>query len=113
MKRILIAILFFNSFTCAETGKITNTEVINQTGVYCPYAEMDGHRHCFRQSQSIRVTVQLGNMKYSAEYGVGWASGLIVGDPIEATVKKNKLILTNPSGKTAKKNVVRREHVTY
>ena len=105
---VLLAIFVASlSFAHAETGKITNTEVINQTGFDRPY----GPRHCFGQGQSIRVTVQLGNMKYSAEYGVGWASGLIVGDPIETTIASDKLILTNPEGKTEKKKIIRREHV--
>ena len=110
MKKIavLLAIVVASlSFAHAETGKITNTEVINQTGFYCPY----GPRHCFGQGQSERVTVQLGNMKYTAEYGVGWASGLVVGDTIETKLENDKLILTNSEGKTEKKKIVRRERV--
>jgi|SRR5579864_1274127 hypothetical protein len=60
------------------------------------------------------ITVALGDMSYSAQYQQSRhfkPSELIVGDPIEARIDGDKLILRTADGKEQKAKIVRRERL--
>jgi hypothetical protein len=62
-----------------------------------------------------QFVVQVGDIVYTAvggrvhPRGGGPGVDLIVGDPIQASVDGNKLVLIRPGGKEIKANIVRRE----
>jgi hypothetical protein len=77
----------------------------------------DGNNYTVEQTQEFYVlTVQVGEMLYTAENVKNMFFGynptdMVVNDPIEACVEKNKLVLTRPDGKKYKTRIVRQERV--
>jgi hypothetical protein len=78
---------------------------------------IDGNNYTVEQTQEFYVlTVQVGEMLYTAENAKNMIFGynptdMVVNDPIEACVEKNKLVLTRPDGKKYKTRLVRQERV--
>jgi len=76
---------------------------------------LDGYTYSGEQTQEIYVlTVAIGDMIYTAENGKNLFFGynptdMVVNDPVEACVEKNKLVLTRPDGKKYKTRIVRSE----
>ena len=76
---------------------------------------IDGYTYSGEQTQDIYVlTVALGNMIYTAEnvknlfFGYN-PTDMVVNDPIDVCVEKNKLVLTRPDGKKYRTRIVRSE----
>ena len=76
---------------------------------------VDGYTYNGEQTQETYVlTVAIGDMIYTAEnvknlfFGYN-PTDMVVNDPVEACVEKNKLILTRPDGKKYKTRIVRSE----
>lgn len=75
----------------------------------------DGYTYSGEQTQEIYVlTVAVDDMIYTAEsvknlfFGYN-PTDLVVNDPVELCVEKNKLVLTRPDGKKYKTRIVRSE----
>lgn len=76
---------------------------------------IDGYTYGGEQTQEIYVlTVAIGDMMYTAEnvknlfFGYN-PTDMVVNDPVEVCVDKNKLVLTRPDGKKYKTRIVRSE----
>ena len=76
---------------------------------------IDGYTYSGEQMQEIYVlTVTIGDMIYTAEslknlfFGYN-PTDMVVNDPIDVCVEKNKLVLTRPDGKKYKTRIVRSE----
>ena len=76
---------------------------------------IDGYTYSGEQAQEIYVlTVAIGDIIYTAEslknlfFGYN-PTDMVVNDPIDVCVEKNKLILTRPDGKKYKTRIVRSE----
>jgi hypothetical protein len=76
---------------------------------------IDGYTYNGEQTQEIYVlTVALGDMIYTAEsvknlfFGYN-PTDMVVNDPVDVCVEKNKLVLTRPDGKKYKARIVRSE----
>lgn len=76
---------------------------------------LDGYTYSGEQTQELYVlTVAIGDMLYTAEsvknlfFGYN-PTDMVVNDPIEVCVEKNKLFLTRPDGKKYKTRIVRSE----
>jgi hypothetical protein len=76
---------------------------------------IDGYTYSGEQTQEIYVlTVAIGDMIYTAESVKNLVFGynptdMVVNDPIDVCVEKNKLVLTRPDGKKYKTRIVRSE----
>jgi len=76
---------------------------------------IDGYTYSGEQTQEIYVlTVKMGDMIYTAEnvknlfFGYN-PTNMVVNDPVEICVEKNKLVLTRPDGKKYRTRIVRSE----
>ena len=76
---------------------------------------IDGYTYNGEQTQEIYVlTVAIGDMIYTAEnlknlfFGYN-PTDMVVNDPVEVCIEKNKLFLTRPDGKKYKTRIVRSE----
>lgn len=76
---------------------------------------LDGYTYSGDQTQEIYVlTIEIGDMIYTAEnvknlfFGYN-PTDMVVNDPVEVCVEKNKLFLTRPDGKKYKTRIVRSE----
>jgi hypothetical protein len=76
---------------------------------------IDGYTYSGEQTQEIYVlTVAIGDMIYTAEnvknlfFGYN-PTDMVVNDPVDVCVEKNKLVLTRPDGKKYKTRIVRAE----
>jgi hypothetical protein len=76
---------------------------------------IDGYTYSGEQTQEIYVlTVAIGDMIYTAEsvknlfFGYN-PTDMVVNDPVDMCVEKNKLVLTRPDGKKYKTRIVRSE----
>jgi hypothetical protein len=76
---------------------------------------IDGYTYSGEQTKEIYVlTVAIGDMIYTAEnlknlfFGYN-PTDMVVNDPIDVCVEKNKLVLTRPDGKKYKTRIVRSE----
>lgn len=76
---------------------------------------IDGYTYSGEQTPEIYVlTVAIGDMIYTAEnlknlfFGYN-PTDMVVNDPIDVCVEKNKLVLTRPDGKKYKARIVRSE----
>ena len=76
---------------------------------------IDGYTYSGKQTQEVYVlTVAIGDMIYTAEnlknviFGYN-PTDMVVNDPVEVCVEKNKLFLTRPDGKKYKTRIVRSE----
>jgi hypothetical protein len=76
---------------------------------------IDGYTYSGEQTQAIYVlTVAIGDMIYTAENARNLFFGynptdMVVNDPVDVCVEKNKLVLTRPDGKKYKTRIVRAE----
>ena len=76
---------------------------------------IDGYTYSGEQTKEIYVlTVAIGDMIYTAEHLKNLFFGynptdMVVNDPVDVCVEKNKLILTRPDGKKYKTRIVRSE----
>jgi hypothetical protein len=76
---------------------------------------IDGYTYSGEQTQEIYVlSVSIGDMIYTAENPKNLFFGynptdMVVNDPIDVCVEKNKLVLTRPDGKKYKTRIVRSE----
>jgi hypothetical protein len=76
---------------------------------------LDGYTYSGDQTQEIYVlTIEIGDMIYTAEnvknlfFGYN-PTDMVVNDPVEVCVEKNKLFLTRPDAKKYKTRIVRSE----
>jgi hypothetical protein len=107
---IALLVLCFGSFLCLaakhtfQTGKlidVTTDERLDEGTSY--------RRAIF--------TVQIGDIIYTLRGGrvsvraKDYAQGLIVGDPVQASVEDENVILLKPDGKELKASILKRERV--
>lgn len=110
MKTALLVIALCIS-SLAETGKIVDIQPFTQEDAPL-ITPNNGHPVLIDQSTKMfTITVAIGDMAYSGNYRVRRhlkSSDLVVGDPIEARVEGNKLIITEADGKEYKSTIIRR-----
>lgn len=115
-KLLLLAFLTTGPAFCQGTNaKIVDVRPYTNAGPSI-VAPNNGHPVIIPTSQNMfSLSVMLDDMIYSVEVRNSRhakPSDFIVGDPIEAHLEKDKLIVTDPSGRQIKEKIIRRERVT-
>ena len=113
MRKLLITsvfVLFLGSFFAFagqhvfQTGKLTNATTEDRMKKGTSYT-------------NVIFTVQIKDMVYTLKGGrvsaraKDYTKGLIVGDPVQASVEGEHVILQRPDGKDMKTSVLKRERV--
>jgi len=97
---LVILSILFASVAWGEQATIVDIQPYTDAGSWTPYGNVGV---ALREN----VTVKLSDQTITGDFRGKWASHLIVGDTIEATVSGDKLVLTQ-NGKTQKGKIVRR-----
>lgn len=117
MIKLLLCTCLTTGLACCQStnGKIVDVRPYTNAGPSV-VAPNNGYPVVIPTSRNMfSLSVSLDDMIYSVEVRESRhvkPGDFIVGDPIEAHLEKDRLVITEPSGKQIKEKVVRRERVT-
>jgi hypothetical protein len=114
--RSIFAVLALAGLSAAATGKIVDVSPYTAQGTSQVTVIQGYPNPIVTQGRwgMFTLTVALDGLAYSANFPArrGFdATDFIVGDPIEATVEGNNLIIKRPNGKTEKSKITRKARI--